>query len=75
MILDRNENYITSRYDQVQRIVNEWWRLWIKNFSPNLLVRGKWFKTRENICMGDIVLEMDPDIKRSQWKMAVVVDI
>ena len=30
------------------------------HFTPNLQARGKWFKTRENLAVGDIVLIIDP---------------
>ena len=33
-----------KRYRYIQRVVNEWWRLWMLNFVPNLQARNKWYK-------------------------------
>ena len=37
-------------------------------------MRSKWFKPRDNVEVGDVVLMMDDDCKRSQWSMGRVVD-
>ena len=64
-----------KRYQQMQHIVNDWWRLWLLHFTPNLQCRNKWFKRRENLSVGDIVLIIDNSIARSQWNMAIVENI
>ena len=46
----------------------------MNNFVPNLQIRSKWFKQRENIQIGDIVLNIDKNVSRSNWQMAVVVE-
>ena len=56
-----------------ERRVNEFWRCWMKYFAPNLLPRNKWFRTRENAKEGDLVSELDPNHKRCQWKLAIIV--
>ena len=56
-----------------ERRVNEFWRCWMKYFAPNLLPSNKWFRTRENVKEGDLVLDLDPKHKRCQWKMAIIV--
>ena len=33
-----------------------------------------WFRTRENVKPGDLVLELDPKHKRCQWKMATIIN-
>ena len=30
-----------SRYEYVQRLVDEWWKIWLRNFVPSLLERNK----------------------------------
>lgn len=54
--------------------INDFWNCWIKYFAPNLLPRNKWFRTREDIKVGNLVLELDKEHRRSQWKMALIVD-
>ena len=46
----------------------------MRYFAPNLLPRNKWFRTRENLQVDDLVLGIDPNHKRSQWKMARVIE-
>lgn len=56
-----------------QNRVADFWRSWMKYFAPNLLPRNKWFRVRDNIQIGDLVLELDPKHKRCEWKMARIV--
>ena len=58
----------------VQNRVAEYWTCWMKYFAPSLLPRNKWFRKRENVKIGDLVLELNPHRKRLQWEMALIVD-
>ena len=64
-----------KRYQRVQRVANEWWSLWLRYFVPNLQIRSKWYKKRENLEIGDIVLMINPSSSRANWKMAIVREI
>ena len=66
---------IRKRYQYLQNVTNEWWQLWLRNFVPNLQPRSKWFKTRENTVVGDIVLVIDKDTPRSKWNMGIVEEV
>ena len=44
------------------------------HFAPSLQVRSKWFKSRDNLAVGDVVLVIDPNVSRSKWNLAVVDD-
>lgn len=39
-----------------------------------MLPRNKWFCKRENVKIGDLVLELNPHRNRLQWEMALIVD-
>ena len=30
-----------KRYDHIQNVVNDWWKIWLSNFTPNLQCRSK----------------------------------
>ena len=45
----------------------------MKYFAPNLLPRNKWFRKRENLRKGDLVLEIEPTPRRT-WKMGLVLE-
>ena len=51
----------------------DFWRSWIKYFAPNLLPRNKWFLVRNNIQIGDLVLELDPKHKTCESQMLPIV--
>ena len=42
----------------------------MRYFALNLLPPNKWFRIRENVQVDDLVLELDPNHKRSKWKLA-----
>lgn len=46
----------------------------MKYFALTLLPRNKWFQTRENVKIGDLVLELNPNCKRSQWELVLITD-
>ena len=56
-----------------EKRINDFWCCWMKYFAPNLPPRNKWFRIRENVKIGDLVLEIDPRHRRCQWKMALIV--
>ena len=58
----------------VQNRVTEFWTCWLKYFAPSLLPPNKWFRRRDNVKIGDLVLEVNPHRKRLQWEMALIVD-
>ena len=55
-----------------EKRVQEFWKCWMKYFAPNLLPRNKWYRPRENLQEGDLVLEMEPTPKRT-WKLGLVL--
>lgn len=59
----------------VQKRVYQFWQCWMKYFAPSLLVRTKWHKKRENLEVGDLVLQVDVNHKRAEWKMALVDEV
>ena len=61
-----------KRFDHIQRVCDDWWKIWLLHFTPNLQCRTKWYKERSNVEVGDIVLLIDPSVKRSKWNMGVI---
>ena len=64
-----------KRYQYIKKVADEWWALWMRYFVPNLQTRTKWFKKRENLAVGDIVLVVNPQVQRAHWKMARVQEV
>ena len=59
----------------VQRRVCQFWQCWMKYSAPNLLIRTKWNEKKENVGVGDLVLEIDSKRKRGKWQMALVEEV
>ena len=70
-----NKTNLRIRYGFIQKLVDEWWKCWMRNFAPNLQQRSIWYKPRENVSIGDVVLIIDRDIQRSKWQMAIVSEV
>ena len=54
-----------------EKRVQEFWEYWMKYFAPNLPPRNKWFRNRENLRKGDLVLEIEPT-PRGTWKLRLL---
>ena len=66
--------YVQKRWRSVQRLADEFWQLWRREYLATLQARRVWQKRRDNVAVGDIVLLRDDQAFRSEWKMARVVD-
>lgn len=70
--VDDNTSYSKS-FKYTNEIVNTFWRKWMRDFFPTLLVRAKWHTERRNVRQEDIVLVKDSNAVRGSWKLAKVV--
>ena len=61
-ILDFNDN-----------IVNLFWKKWIRDFWPSLIIRQKWHFERRNLRVGDIVIFQDSNILKANWKLGEIL--
>ena len=64
-----------SRFLLVQAITAQFWKIWIRDFFPTLLVRHKWHVRQRNLMVDDVCLLKDQDAFRSEWKLARVVEV
>ena len=60
-------------FNTAQNKVTAFWKAWMKNMPPQLIERSQWFRPRDNLRVGDFVLELEPGLKRetaprSLWK-------
>ena len=61
-----------SRFYNVQQVIQSFWRRWIKEVFPNLVIRKKWHTEARNLLEGDIVLVQYLNAIRGNWKRAIV---
>ncbi|XP_045109596.1 uncharacterized protein LOC123503684 [Portunus trituberculatus] len=56
------------------KVIDLFWKKWMKNYFPTLIVRQKWHVSVRNVRKGDIVLVNDHNVLRGEWKLAEVVE-
>jgi hypothetical protein len=64
-----------ERWKKIHSIINKFWKQFLCEYIPLLSKRGKWHTAKENIQVGEVVLQLDPNTPRGQWKLAVVEEI
>ncbi|XP_062585130.1 uncharacterized protein LOC134246786 [Saccostrea cucullata] len=60
------------RWKFLQQVTDSFWRRWIRNFFPTLIIRQKWHTKTKNVQEEDNVLVYDSNAVRGQWRMAQV---
>ena len=64
-----------TRFLLVQAITTQFWKIWIKNYFPTLLIRQKWHVDRRNVSVGDICLLKDSNAYRGEWRLCEVASV
>ena len=62
-------------WKKTQYLADCFWEQWLVHYLPLLQTRRKWFGTSRNLKIGDLVLIVDEQAKRGQWKKAIVVEV
>ena len=60
-----------ERWKRVHSLVDRFWKQFLLEYIPLLSKRSKWQKERPNLEVGEVVLQLDPNIPRGQWQMGV----
>lgn len=63
------------RYEFIQKIVDNFWRRYTRDYFPSLIIQQKWHTTKRNLRKGDIVLIQDSNQIRGQWKLGKVSEV
>ena len=51
------------------------WRRWVREYLPQNNVRSQWNKSQANSEVGDLVWLIEDNVKRSQYRMARIVEL
>jgi hypothetical protein len=63
------------RWKQVQFIIDQFWRRWMREYVPELIERKKWQNPTRPMRIGDKVLILDENTRRGQWIIGIVSKI
>ena len=57
------------RWKFVQQVVDSFWKRWMRDFFPTLIIQQKWHTNTRNVQVGDIVLVQDSNAVIGQWRL------
>nr|XP_054775091.1 uncharacterized protein LOC129283281 [Lytechinus pictus] len=63
------------RFEFVQRIVDAYWKSWMRDVFPLLVPRRKWNSDRRNVRIDDVVILSDPNAVRGKWTLGKVIQV
>ena len=64
-----------QRFEFIQSIVDDFWKRWIRDFFPSLLIEPKWHVEKRNVQVGDVVIIQDSNVVRGEWKLGLVQSV
>ena len=64
-----------ERFHLVQQISNAFWKQWIQTCAPALVIDEKWHAKQDDIHPGDVVLVLDSDSLRAEYRLALVKEV
>lgn len=51
------------------------WKRWLKEYLPSLIPRKKWHESDAPLKVGDIVLILEENVNRNQWRKGVITRV
>ena len=62
------------RWRRVQELICHVWKRWMKEYLTSIGARKKWHERQRNINKGKVVLVIDANTPRRQWKVGRIVE-
>ena len=66
---------LRKHWRHVQRMVDLFWRRWVREYVHLLQSRMKWTNVKPNIKVGDLVLVVDGSLPRGSWPVGRVLSV
>ena len=63
------------RWRRIQELIRHVWKRWMKEYLISIGSRKKWQKRERNVNKGDVVLMIEANTPRRQWKIGRIVEI
>ncbi|XP_070180041.1 uncharacterized protein [Littorina saxatilis] len=74
-IFDGADVEARKKWRRVQRLADEFWRLWRLDFLASLRRRRKWLLPQRNVAVGDVVVLRDEAVCRADWPLGLVTEV
>jgi hypothetical protein len=66
---------LKQRYQFVQNLIALFWERWIEMGAPGLIVHKKWHTANRNLIPGDVVVVVDKNTLRGEYRIALVQEV
>ena len=70
----REDLYGAKRWRRVQYLAEQFWSRWKREYLHNIITRQRWHMPMRNIQVGDVVMDIDELLPRSEWRLARVLE-
>ena len=74
-LYDEKPAAMKTRFLLVQRMCDQFWKVWTKLYFPTLLWQQKWHQKQRSLKVGDICLLQDPNALRGEWRLCIVTEV
>ena len=74
IVYDHSPESDRTRFLLIQKITNQFWKIWTNLYFPTLLRRQKWHYKERDLKCGDICVMKDSNAVRGEWKMCKVIE-
>ena len=64
-----------NKWKQLENLVDTFWKQWSKEYLLNLQHRTNRQLPVPNLTPGDLVLMLEPNLPRGEWRMGIVTDV
>lgn len=64
-----------KRWRRIQELTRHFWHRWMREWVPSLSSRKKWYQSRKNLQVGDVVLLVSSENPRAHWPLGRVVEV
>ena len=71
----QDDTYSIKRWRCVQALTDAFWHRWRKEYLQYLQLRSKWQRKEREMRVGDVVLLMDANTPRNDWRKGVVSEV
>ena len=66
---------VREKWKHIENLTNTFWKQWSNEYLLNLQQRVKGTAKTPNMTPGDLVLMMEPNLPRGDWRMGIVTDL
>lgn len=73
--LDTKKISSLDRWNILQKITQDFWKIWSHEYLDTLRERKKWKSMQENIRIGDVVVIKNSKLPPASWLLASVIDV